>query len=110
MTTLAAAAFEHDLATKKLRRDGRDPAEKLLRVTRVFLREVLPLPTEVVGGRLLVALHRGEIGETRNARGDWKRSPATETTQGAFHYLLTFGARDEEVERAVARRTREIRE
>ena len=51
---LPAASFEHNLVAEKLRRDWRDPAEELLRVFFIFLREVLPLPTETLGGGAFV--------------------------------------------------------
>ena len=50
VTALSAAAFQHDLVLEKLGTDRRDPAEKLIRVELVALREVLPLPTEIFGG------------------------------------------------------------
>src|SRR5690349_1167352 len=54
MTSLAAAAFEHHFTAKEFRGDRCDPAEKLFRVTRIFLSEMLPLPTETRRRRALV--------------------------------------------------------
>ena len=70
VTSLAAAPFEHNFVAEELRRHGRDPAEKLFRVSLVFLCEVLPLPAEARGRGALVALDVFEICETRNTGGD----------------------------------------
>src|ERR1044072_6779575 len=67
VATLATASFEHDFVAKKLRRHGRDPREKLFRVSLILLGEVLPLPAKPRGGGALIALHLIEICKTRNA-------------------------------------------
>src|SRR5256714_6635059 len=54
MPTLAAAAFEHDLVFEETGLDGRNPAQKLLRVPLVLLRKVLPLPAEALSSRRLI--------------------------------------------------------
>src|SRR5687768_17272603 len=90
VTPFAATAFEHNLVAEKLRRNGSDPAEELFRVALVCLSKVLPLPTEVLSGRLLVLLHRSKLGETRNAACDRKRGHTRAATQFAFDDLRVF--------------------
>src|SRR5689334_3662871 len=105
-----ATTFEHDLVAKKFRRDRRDPTEKLFGVTRIFLREVLPLPTEPRGRRAFVALDHREIGEPRHTRGDRKRRSALAATQSTFDYFLLLRLLDPELQSTATRRTDEIRE
>src|SRR5687768_13618043 len=57
VTSLAATTFKHDFVAKKLRRDRGDPTQKLTSVARVFLREVLPLPTKAGSSGTFVAFH-----------------------------------------------------
>jgi hypothetical protein len=88
VTSFAAPAFEHDLVAKKLRRDRRDPTEKLLGVRVVDVVKCSPLPTEVLSSRLLVASNCGEFGETWNAaRVIGNERSARTATQFAFNDL-----------------------
>jgi hypothetical protein len=84
---LAAAAFEHELVAEKVWRDGRDPLQKLLAVALVVLREVLPLPAEVGGGRGLLRLDLFSVRETRHAPPHGKRARASGARQLALDDL-----------------------
>src|ERR1043166_1763438 len=66
VTPFAATTFEHYFVAKKLRRHGRYPAQKQFRVTLIFLREMLPLPTNPFGSRAFVGLDAFEIREARS--------------------------------------------
>jgi hypothetical protein len=55
------------LSRKELWRDGRNPTEKLFRVSIVFLGEVLPLPTKALSCGALVAFDVCEIREPWNS-------------------------------------------
>src|SRR5689334_8786192 len=110
VASLAATAFEHDLIAKKFRRDRRNPTEKLFGVARVFLREVLPLPTEPRGRRAFVALDRCEVSKPRHASRDRKRRSAVAATQSAFDYFLLLTLLYRELQVNVTGRTDKIRE
>jgi hypothetical protein len=110
MTPLATTTLEHDLATEKLGRDRRNPAEKLFGVTSIVLREMLPLPTEVRSRRALVIGNVSEVSESRNSSPHRIRSSASATAQNAFHYFLLLGFLNGKIQRPVTRRTDEIRE
>src|ERR1043166_7123125 len=97
VTPFAATTFEHYFVAKKLRRHGRYPAQKLFRVTLIFLREMLPLPTKPFESR-----------EARYAASDRKRSPACRTAQLALHDLFRLQLSDGEFERTFTRWTNEI--
>ena len=103
VTSFAAPAFKHHLVAEKFGRDRRDPTEKLFGVARVFLREVLPLPTETRSRRAFVAGDFGEVCEARHTAGDGKRLSAVATTQYAFDYLLLLRLLDGEIQRRVTR-------
>jgi hypothetical protein len=97
MSAFTAAALEHDLVAKELRRHRRNPTEELFRVSFVFLGEVLPLPTETRGCRTLVALNLLEICETWNTGSYRKGNRASRTAQRTFHNLSIFAMRDGKV-------------
>src|ERR1700741_1664951 len=103
VTPFTAATFEHHLVAKKLRLHGRKPAEKLLRVMLVGLREMLPLPPEALGSRAFVTLDFREIREPRYTASDRKRPRAPRTAQLALHDLFRFRLRDGEIERPFTR-------
>src|SRR5256885_13930843 len=84
MPAFTAACFEHDFVAEKLGCHRRDPTEKLLRVSFVFLREVLPLPAETGGSCTFITLDLFEVCEAWNAGSDWKRGTAGATAQLAF--------------------------
>jgi hypothetical protein len=86
--SLPAAAFEHELISKELRRDGREPAAKLLFVARVGLREMLPLPTEVLCRRRFLAFNLARLDETRHTAPHRKLSRANFARQLPFQNLL----------------------
>ena len=87
VTSLSAPAFKHDLVAEKLRRNRRNPTQKLLGVPFVFLGEVPPLPTEIFRRRLLVSRNRSELGKTWNAARYRKRRSAGSATQLTFNDL-----------------------
>ena len=70
MSAFAAAAFEHDLVFEKVGCHGLEPAEKLFVVFRIVLREMGPLPAEILRRLGLVLLDLAEIRKTRHAAND----------------------------------------
>ena len=76
MPALAAAAFKNDLAGEELRTNGGEPTEKLLRVIRPVMVEVLPRPTELFCGRGLIWFDFACLDKTWYASHDGK-PPAT---------------------------------
>src|SRR5262245_61988836 len=110
VTPFTTTAFKHDLVTKKLGRNRRDPTEELFGVTLVFLGEVLPLPAKTFGRLAFVALDMFEIREARNAGGNRKRRRTRRTAQLALHDLSFVSLSDREIESSFTRWTDEIRE
>src|SRR5687768_4299510 len=107
---LAATSLEHHLVAKKLGRYRRDPAEKLLSVTLIFVREMLPLPAKVIRCCTFITLNFRQISEARHTGVNGKGTGASVTTQSAFDYFQVFDALDRNLKRAIAGRTHEIRE
>src|SRR6267143_3892253 len=88
MSALAAATFENDLVLKKLRRYRRDPAEELICIELVGVREVLPLPAKAFGGRCFVCFQSFTADKARHAARDWKSRFASNAHQPSLHDLL----------------------
>src|SRR5438105_5292894 len=57
VAAFAAAAFEDDFVTEKLRLHRRNPAEKLLAVEFIALGEMLPLPAKLLRGCRLLSFY-----------------------------------------------------
>src|SRR5215216_110220 len=110
VTPLPAASFEHNLVAKKLRRDGRDPAEKLFRISLVFLCEVLPLPAEARSRSTLITLNLIEICETWYAGSNRERGDTGGAAQLTLHDLFMLGTAHRKIQRPFTRGTHEIRE
>ena len=109
-STLLAVDYAPYFVAKKLGRYRRDPAEKLLSVTLIFVREMLPLPAKVIRCCTFITLNFRQISEARHPGVNGKGSGASVTTQSAFDYFQVFDALDRNLKRAIAGRTHEIRE
>ena len=75
----------------------------------VLLREVLPLPTEVRGGRRLLLLYDAESTKARHTAHDWKMTRAADAIKLALDNLRVFSFHyREQAYPTTARRARKI--
>src|SRR6266508_2810092 len=91
MTTLAAAAFQHNLVLKKLGLHRRDPSQKLIRIEFVALDEMLPLPTKILGGGGFVGREVIRRAEARDTAKNRIRTLTESTRELTFDDLSVFG-------------------
>jgi len=103
VASLAAAAFQHQAVTEKVRRDGADPVQELLLVALRQLRVTRPLVTECLGSsRFDFANH---FGEARDATADRVILAAAHAAQPTLHDLLALPRADSEREVVLTGRT-----
>jgi hypothetical protein len=90
MTSFAATALEHKLIFEKLRRDWRNPTEKLLLVPLIRLREMLPLPTEAFGRCGFVAGDAFDRSKARHAPNNGPSRGARRARKLSFNDLCAI--------------------
>src|SRR5213079_2741605 len=94
MTSLAAAAFQHDLALEKLGSNRRDPTQELISVKVVALHEVLPLPAKILSGGCFVSLNSFRHSKPGYAANDRKTARARIASEFTLHDLGALGMCD----------------
>ena len=108
MTPFATAAFQHNFIFEELSIDGSNPTEKLLLITLVCLREVLPLPTEIRSRRGLVPFDFSYRREAGHAAYNRPLLAAIGTMNGPGNNLSAFKFGVPEFQRSRAIRTKQI--
>ena len=84
MSSLPATAFKHDFVFEEFSGDRSNPREKLLLVAGLELVEMLPLPTEFLGGGGFVLGHFINRGKARHATHDGPGVITCLTVERAF--------------------------
>ena len=77
-----------DFAFKKIWLDRLEPAEELVVVFRIFLREIRPLPAKILSRRGLVVLDLAQVNKPRHTANDLVFERAFLTRKHAFHDLV----------------------
>jgi hypothetical protein len=91
MPLFAAAAFQYDFVLEKFGPHGRDPSEEFLVVLLILVRKLLPRPTELICGSLLVSFDIFQIGKTGNTAKYLERAFALQALQLTRHDLNALG-------------------
>src|SRR5688572_3366362 len=90
MPAFPATAFEHDLVLKKIPLYGLKPAEELFAISLVLLREIGPLPAEVLGGLRFVRIDLVQFGKPRHSADDLVLTVTFFAREDTLDYFLVF--------------------